>query len=98
MNTASIIRRPLVTEKSVTKTSKNSRYVFEVDRRANKYQIKTAIEDQFKVRVVAISTSVCKGKTRRQLKSRAANIVAPIKKAFLTLDQNQTIADLEVKE
>lgn len=64
MESATVIRRPLVTEKNTAATEQN-RYAFEVDRRATKPDIKRAVEDLYKVRVVSVNTSNRIGKLRR---------------------------------
>ena len=65
MDTYNIIKRPLRTEKSVADGEATNSYHFEVDLRANKIQIKNAVEKYFKVKVQDVRTLVRKGKTRR---------------------------------
>jgi len=64
MKNRDIIRRPLVTEKN-TELLEFNKYVFEVDRRANKIQIKKAVEDIFKVKVISVATMNTHGKSIR---------------------------------
>jgi large subunit ribosomal protein L23 len=65
MNAYTVIHRPLITEKtSQAKESKNA-YAFEVDSRANKIEIKRAIEQIFKVKVLTVHTVNMPGKNRR---------------------------------
>ena len=59
-----VILRPLVTEKSTVLTAQD-KYVFEVDARANKTQIREAVELAFNVRVADVNTMMMKGKPRR---------------------------------
>ena len=59
-----IIRRPLLTEKSL-QGSEEGAYSFEVERSATKPQIKKAVETIFNVRVLNITTSIVRGKTKR---------------------------------
>ena len=59
-----VILRPLITEKAQVLTGLG-KYAFEVDRRANKMQVKEAIEATFEVTVTAVNTSMMKGKMRR---------------------------------
>ena len=61
----SVIKRPLITEKMSTLTELHNWYGFEVDRRANKIQIKQAVEQIWNVKVVQINTMIRKGKPRR---------------------------------
>ena len=65
MDTYKIIKRPLRTEKSVADGEATNSYHFEVDLRANKIQIKSAVEKYFKVKVQDVRTIVRKGKTKR---------------------------------
>ena len=60
----SIIRRPLLTEKSL-QGSEEGTYSFEVERTATKPQIKKAVETIFNVRVLNVSTSIVRGKIKR---------------------------------
>jgi large subunit ribosomal protein L23 len=55
MNLSSLIKRPIVTEKAMKAMEKN-RFTLAVDRRATKGEIKRAIEEQFKVKVVKVNT------------------------------------------
>ncbi len=59
-----IIRKPLLTEKS-TLGMEEGQYVFEVDRRASKTDIKNAVERAYDVSVVSVKTQLRKGKTKR---------------------------------
>lgn len=60
-----IIRKPLITEKATWGTSAHNRYCFQVDRRATKDQIRRAIEELYKVRVLGVATQNRRGRTRR---------------------------------
>jgi large subunit ribosomal protein L23 len=59
-----IIRRPIITEKS-TEMSEERKYVFEVDLRANKTEIKQAVEKIFGVKVEKVNTMRVRGKQKR---------------------------------
>jgi large subunit ribosomal protein L23 len=65
MEITTVIKKPLVTEKSTFGVSMNNRYVFEVDKRADKGQIKRAIEGIYGVRVLSVATQVRKGHMKR---------------------------------
>ena len=65
MEVTTIIKKPLVTEKTTFGAGANNRYAFVVDTRANKGQIKRAIEDIYGVRVLSVSTQNRKGQLRR---------------------------------
>lgn len=88
-----ILKKPILTEKASLLTDKLNRFAFQVDSKANKLQIKTAIEQMYGVNVQAINTMVVFGK----LKSRntKAGIVsgrtARYKKAIVTLKEGETI-------
>ncbi len=60
-----IVKRPLLTEKFVRQGEVSNAYAFEVDRRANKIQIRDAIERIFEVKVVDVRTQVVRGKPKR---------------------------------
>ena len=73
MEAIDIIKRPLVTEKSTWESSHErvkgkmageplNRYSFEVDMQARKPEIRAAIEEPYKVRVISVNTQVRKGK------------------------------------
>lgn len=82
MDAREIIKRPLVTEKSTNLHAEN-KYSFVVDSRANKWQIKKAVEEIFDVKVVAVNTLRYSGKKRRQ--GRTEGYTAQWKKAVVTL-------------
>ncbi len=66
MRIQEIICRPLITEKTATLKETNGAIAFEVDPRANKIEIKRAIETQFKgVKVADVRVARMHGKTRR---------------------------------
>lgn len=89
MDIYQIIRKPLHTEKSVTDRDKQGAYYFEVDKRANKIQIKEAIEKLFKVKVLEVRTMNKRGKPRR---TRYGPIkIHTWKKAIVTLVEGNTI-------
>ena len=65
MNSYKIIKRPVITEKLSRGKEEQNVYAFEVDPRANKLEIKQAIEEVFKVHVVKVNTVTMPGKSRR---------------------------------
>ncbi len=87
-----IIKRPIVTEKAM-KLGEQRQYVFEVDAKANKIQIKQAIEKLFEVEVISIRTVRVKGKVRRRFTRRGVmEGRTPLrKKAYVTLKEGQSI-------
>ena len=94
MTAHDIIRRPIITEQSMM-LMKEKKYTFEVDKRANKIQIKQAIEEVFKgVKVESVNTMNVLGKYKRM----GANIGkrADWKKAIVKLtDDSKTIEFFE---
>jgi large subunit ribosomal protein L23 len=66
MRIQEVIRRPLITEKSTRLKDDKGIVAFEVDRRANKIEIKRAVEAQFKVKVAEVRVANMHGKERRQ--------------------------------
>jgi large subunit ribosomal protein L23 len=83
-----IIMRPLITEKAQIMTGQG-KYAFEVDKRANKMQIKEAVEVAFSVKVREVNTSLMKGKRRRY--GRALTKQPDWKKAIVTLAPGEKI-------
>ena len=65
MNANQIIRRPLVTEKSTIIREEENVLSFEVDTRANKIQVKNAVEELFKVKVEEVRLFNVRGKMKR---------------------------------
>ena len=87
-----IIKRPLVTEKAM-KLGEKEQYVFIVDPRSNKIEIKKSIEEMFEVDVVSIRTLNLKGKEKSRYTRRGLmrGRTADKKKAIVTLKEGQTI-------
>ncbi|NLF74963.1 MAG: 50S ribosomal protein L23 [Chloroflexi bacterium] len=91
MHLYDIIRRPVITEKSNMMSSDVNQYVFEVDMRANKIQIKDAIERIFDVDVLNVNTMVMPPKRGRRGRTFYVRQRA-WKKAVVTVPQGQTIS------
>jgi len=89
METYEILRRPIVTEKTGLQSEHLHRYTFEVDVRANKRQIKDAVERVFNVKVQAVNVINMRGKSRRL--GRQAGWTKDWKKAIVTLAAGQSI-------
>jgi large subunit ribosomal protein L23 len=84
-----IIRRPLVTEKSTQQKEKSNQYAFEVDPKANKIEIQSAIERLFKVKVFQVRTVRVLGKMKRL--GRKYGKRSDWKKAIVTLKEGDRI-------
>ncbi len=61
-----ILKKPLITEKATLMRETANTVAFEVDRKANKKQVKDAVEKLFKVKVVDVRTMVIPGKPKRR--------------------------------
>jgi len=83
-----IIRSPVITEKSTT-ASQFNQFVFNVDIRSNSKEIKVAIEKLFKVKVKKVNTLITTGKVKK-FKGSTGRRVAK-KKAIVTLEQGNSI-------
>lgn len=88
-----IIKRPIITEKSSGLVDK-LQYSFEVEKTANKVEIKKAIEEIFNVKVVAIRTVNVHKKAKRM--GRYEGFKSAYKKAIVRLEKGQTIDVFEV--
>ena len=88
-----IIQKPVITEKMTAISEKLNRYAFIVDKRANKIQIKKAVEDLYGVKVTAVNTMNYEGKSKsRYTKSGViTGKRSDIKKAIVTLAEGETI-------
>jgi large subunit ribosomal protein L23 len=91
MNVYQVLKRPILTEKTDYQRDDNQ-YVFEVDRRANKHQIKEAIEVLFDVQVTAVNTMIMKPK-RRRLGRRMITTRPAWKRAVVTLAPGERIQE-----
>lgn len=79
-----------MSEKSM-KESEKGKYSFLVSRRANKRDVKRAVESVFQVNVISVLTSTLKGRTKRVGARRTEVTVSPFKKAVVTLKAGQTL-------
>ena len=69
METSDVIKHPLSTEKSIRLMESENKLIFIFDRRANKFDIKNAIEEMFKVKVVKVNTFISpKGEKKAYVK------------------------------
>jgi large subunit ribosomal protein L23 len=93
MKLTDILIKPVLTEKSNGQQEKLHRYAFKVDKRANKLEIKKAIETFYGVTVKDINTSVTPGKPKnRSTKSGFISGKKPaFKKAYVTVAEGETI-------
>lgn len=94
MHIYEILKRPVVTEKSYRIADELNQYVFEVDKRANKHQIRDAVETAFKVRVENVRVMVMPAKTGRVGRRKVVRKPA-WKKAVVTLSRGDSIQYFE---
>jgi len=87
MNHTTVLRKPLLTEKSNTLKANRNIVCFEVDRRAGKREIREAVEKLFGVKVQSVSTAIVHGKYRRYGKSVGRK--PDWKKAFVKLKEGE---------
>ena len=66
MDPHQVIIRPVISEKSYNLIESEGQYTFQVDKRANKNQVKRAVEEAFDVRVEKVNTANVKSKPKRQ--------------------------------
>ena len=89
----SIIKKPVITEKMTAISEKLNKYAFIVEKNANKYQIKDAIEKLYNVKVEAVNTMNYDGKKKSRY-TKAGLITGrrpAFKKAVVTLKEGDTI-------
>ena len=87
-----IIIRPILSEKSYADIA-NKKYYFEVAKKATKTQIKAAVEQIFKVKVVDVNTVRVKGKEKRM--GRSVGKTSDYKKAIVQLAEGDSIEIFE---
>lgn len=80
-----IIKRPVITERT-SDLMAEKKYVFEVDMRANKTEVKTAVEQIFKVKVTSVNTIRMPAKPKRY--GRYTGYTTQWKKAIVTLSED----------
>jgi large subunit ribosomal protein L23 len=89
VNLKTVLLKPVISEKSVIETERNN-YTFAVAREANKFQIKAAVEDQFKVDVLGVRVLTVKPKQKRRGR-RQLGTVPGWRKAVVTIAEGQKI-------
>ena len=90
MNSFEIIKTVRVTEKGTRQSDKNNQYTVVADRRASKIEIRQAVQELFKVKVLEVNTMNVHGKARRQ-RQPAAGKASDWKKAIVTLKEGDKI-------
>lgn len=93
MNINQVLVRPRITEKVNSQMEKDGRYTFVVDKRANKIEIKKAVEEFFDVKVADVNTIVvpAKAKSRFTKAGLVSGRKPSFKKAIVTLKEGESI-------
>jgi large subunit ribosomal protein L23 len=90
MNNFEIIKTVRLTEKGTRQGEKFNQYTVKADPRANKTQIRHAVQELFKVKVIKVNTLNVTGKPRRQ-RTKQAGFSMNWKKAIVTLKEGDKI-------
>lgn len=90
MNSFEIIKTVRLTEKGTKQSESFNQYTVVADPRANKTQIRTAVQELFKVKVIKVNTLNVRGKARRQRTAQAGR-TSNWKKAIVTLKEGDKI-------
>ncbi len=93
MNRFAVLEKPIVSEKSGRLRESINKYAFKVARRASKNDIKRAVEELFDVKVVGVNSCIVRGAIKRR--GMHVGKRKNYKKAYVTLEQGQTIAMFE---
>ncbi|GMV77507.1 MAG: 50S ribosomal protein L23 [Chitinophagaceae bacterium] len=93
MKLSEVLVKPILTEKANAQQEKLRRYAFKVNRKANKLEIKKAVEEFYGVTVTDVNTAVAPGKNKtRYTKAGFIEGKKPsYKKAFITVAEGETI-------
>ncbi|HFC00526.1 MAG TPA: 50S ribosomal protein L23 [Phaeodactylibacter sp.] len=88
-----ILVKPVITEKAEDLSENMGQYTFIVNRKANKVEIRKAIEEQFNVAITSVNTinMPAKAKSRNTRSGVLKGSVAAYKKAIVTLAEGETI-------
>ena len=93
MKLSDVLIKPILSEKANRQSEKENRYSFVVDRKANKLEIKKAVEEFYGVQVANVNTSVVPGKAKSKY-TKAGYITGrkpAKKKAVVTVAEGETI-------
>jgi large subunit ribosomal protein L23 len=93
MRLSEVLIKPILTEKANAQQEKLRRYAFKVNRRANKLEIKKAVQDFYGVTVIDVNTAVIPGKSKTRF-TKAGYVKGQkpaFKKALVTVAEGETI-------
>ena len=96
MKLSEVLIKPILTEKANSQQDKLRRYAFKVAKKANKLEIKKAVEKLLNVKVEAVNTVLVKGKTKRF--GRTSGRRSDFKKAYITLPVGTEVQLADVAE
>ena len=93
MRQSEILIKPILTEKANAQQDSLRKYAFKVNRKANKLEIKKAIEDFYGVNVVDVNTAVAPGKSKARYTKAGfiQGMKSAFKKAYVTVAEGETI-------
>jgi large subunit ribosomal protein L23 len=93
MKHTDVLVRPVITEKVNSQMEKSGRYTFEVDKKANKLEIKKAVEEFYGVKVSEVNTIVVPGKVKNRFTKGGfiSGVKSSYKKATVTLAEGDSI-------
>ena len=92
-NIYGVIKKPILTEKTTLQKEEGNKVTFEVDRRANKIEVKQAVEHIFRVKVIDVHTMMMRGKVKRV--GRFSGKRPDWKKAIVSLKPGEQLPFLE---
>ena len=90
MNSFDVIKTVRVTEKGTRQSGEHNQYTVVADKRANKHQIRHAVEELFKVTVIRVNTMNVQGRIRRKF-TKMKGVTPSWKKALVTLKEGERI-------
>jgi large subunit ribosomal protein L23 len=93
MNLSDVIKKPLITEKATLLKGTSNAVLFAVDTRANKNEVREAVEKMFRVKVLDVRTMTVPGKVKRR--GRTVGLRPGWKKAVVTLKEGDKIEFFE---
>lgn len=93
MKLSEVLVKPIVTEKSNKLTDARRTYAFRVNRKANKLEIKKAVQDFYGVNVIDVNTIVVPGKAKNRFTKAGfiSGVKPAYKKAYVTVAEGETI-------
>ena len=94
MDDFNVVIRPLITEQGMHFANTKGAYSFEVNRKANKTQVKNAIERIYGVKVEKVRTAIRKGKQRRR--GRTIGMTSSWKKAIVYLQPDYHLSLIHI--